>query len=74
MSRVAVEMITEQGLMTAEQKQSEKREPQRLKGLWWAVALLWAGSWPGHEADCTDRGKEKLSALREGKQRQGLTL
>lgn len=30
--------------MTIEQNLSEKKERQRLEGLWWAVALIWAGA------------------------------
>lgn len=29
--------------MTIEKKVSEKKERQRLEGLWWAVVLIWAG-------------------------------
>jgi len=29
--------------MTIEQNISKKKERQRLEGLWWAVALIWAG-------------------------------
>ena len=29
--------------MTIEQNTGEKKERQRLEGLWWAVALIWAG-------------------------------
>jgi len=29
--------------MTIEQSTGEKKERQRLEGLWWAVALIWAG-------------------------------
>ncbi len=29
--------------MTIEQNTSMKKERQRLEGLWWAVALIWAG-------------------------------
>lgn len=36
-------MTTQGEFITAEQKKSEKKERQRLEGLWWAVALIWAG-------------------------------
>ena len=29
--------------MTIEQNESERKERQRLEGLWWAVVLIWAG-------------------------------
>lgn len=36
-------MTTQREFLTAEQKKSEKKERQRLEGLWWAVVLIWAG-------------------------------
>ncbi len=36
-------MTTEREFMTVEQKENEKKERQRLEGLWWAVVLIWAG-------------------------------
>jgi hypothetical protein len=36
-------MTTEQDFITIKQKYSERRERRRLKGLWWAVVLIWAG-------------------------------
>ncbi len=29
--------------MTIQQNVSEKKERQRLEGMWWAIALIWAG-------------------------------
>ena len=36
-------MTIEQEFMTIEQKYNERKERQRLQGLWWAVVLIWAG-------------------------------
>jgi len=36
-------MTTERKFLRVEQKFSARRERQRLKGLWWAVVLIWAG-------------------------------
>jgi len=36
-------MTIEQKSMTVEQKYSARKERQRLKGLWWALVLIWAG-------------------------------
>jgi hypothetical protein len=36
-------MATEKDFRTFEQKYSERSERQRLKGLWWAVVLIWTG-------------------------------
>jgi hypothetical protein len=36
-------MTSEHEFMFSEHRHSEKRERQRLVGLWWAVALIWAG-------------------------------
>jgi hypothetical protein len=36
-------MTSEQNSLTIEQSYNERRERQRLAGLWWAVALIWTG-------------------------------
>jgi hypothetical protein len=36
-------MTSEREFMIAEHRHSERRERQRLVGLWWAVVLIWAG-------------------------------
>jgi MFS family permease len=38
-----IEMTSEREFMIAEHRHSERRERQRLVGLWWAVVLIWAG-------------------------------
>jgi len=36
-------MTTEHDFITIKQKYSRRKERRRLEGLWWAVALIWAG-------------------------------
>jgi hypothetical protein len=36
-------MTTQEDIKRFEQRYSERNERQRLKGLWWAVVLIWAG-------------------------------
>jgi hypothetical protein len=36
-------MTSERSSMVIERRHDERKERQRLEGLWWAVALIWAG-------------------------------